>query len=425
MRKPKKVIYIQGSGDSKQLNTNPWKSKDLQYRYTNENYRDDLVVGNSVSLKAANFARDCRESAKKGRQARINKENRELNNLARSSFDTVPVLRALARFSDLLKGTARENVVVRYDVNPLLQYERTLLECAKLWDIAGGGEEMSFVFNAKFHEGVGIEYGKKSFFTHSGDNQGINAGLYRTDYLELKRMERALAEFSGLLADNTLLHLSSAETALFVKAFINNIHSFSRHGVEVGIYANMIEDALVSNDEYLRNVGILLDKCYTYSTDAKLAVAETLPKYNLLKADEFLKNYHDTVVAPTFDKYLSEYFKHYEEHQATGLYSEIFERMGEIKLLDDDSISAKRLVSSVVVLDAKIERIEVLLRSYLYALAQSVTNPKTISKMVTPALAQLKSKVNIDELVSRLDSKLGANFEYVGRNLKSMNAAYQ
>lgn len=423
MRKPKKIVHIQGSGDSNQLNSNPWQSKDLKYQYSQENYTGDVVAGN-VSLKAAAFVKDCREASNEGRLARIRKEDRELNSLARSSFNAVPALRALARFSDLLRGTIRERTVVRYDVNPSLQYQRTLLECARLWDEAGSGEETTFIFNSSFDDGVGIEHGRKNFFSYSGENKGINAGFYRTEYLKLKAIEQSLAKFAGALANNTLAHLSSAETAMFATNFINNIHNFSRNGVEVGIYMNMIEDTLVSNDEHLRDMGGLLDKCYLYASDSRLAVTETLPKYDVIKADESLRSHYDSVAMPIFNEYLSRYFTHYNENQAMGLYSEIFERMGNVELLDDKSITAKRLVSSMVVLDAKLERIEVLLRSYLHALAESVTNPQTTSKIVAAPLIALRSEVDISELINKVDSRLGANFEYVGKNLRSMNAVY-
>lgn len=423
MRKPKKIIRIQGSGDSNQLNTNPWQSKDVRYQYTDEDYTTNVVAG-GLGLKAAVFMEDCKEASNEGRLARIRKENRELNSLARSSFSAVPALRALARFSDLLKGTIREDSVVRYDVNPSLQYQRTLLECARLWDEVGSGEETSFVFNSSFADGVGIEHGRQKFFSYSGENKGINAGVYRTKYLELKSIERSLAKFTGALANNTLAHLSSAEASLFAMNFISNIHNFSRYGVEVGIYMNMIEDALVSNDEYLNSMGALLDRCYLYARDSRLAITETLPKYDVLKADNALKNHYDSVVMPVFNEYLSGYFTSYNENQAMGLYSEIFERMGSIELLDDKSITAKRLVSSVVVLDAKLERIELLLRSYLHALAESITNPQTISSIVAKPLIALRSEVGISEVISKVDSRLGMNFEYVGKNLRSMDAVY-
>ena len=424
MRKVKKTVYIHGSGDSKELNTNPWQHKELEYRYTNENYVDNTIHGRGVGLKAINFSKECKEASRQGRLARIKREEREINSLARSSFSTVPALRALARFSDMLKGTARERAVVRYDVNPLLQYNRTLLECAKLWDVAGSGEETSFVFNSNFSDGVGIEYGRREFFTHSGVNKGIDAGLYRSNYLQIKGMERNLAKFSGLLANNTLANLTRDETVLFAKNFINNIHRFSRNGVEVGIYMNMIEDELVSNDNHLRRMGMLLNECYLYAEQSGLDVTESLPKYSVLQADDFLRHQHDTVIIPTLSTYLSKYFKNYSEYQVVGLYSEVFDRMGSVRLLGDEKITAKGMVSDMVAVDAKIERIEIMLRSYFYALAESTKNPRTVSKIVSQALMQLRSEVDINELVDKISSRLGGGFEYVGKNLRSMDAAY-
>lgn len=422
MIKPSKIIYVHGTGDSAKLNTNPWESKDVQYRYTNES-KDagmDVSTYSAIDRTIANW----RVSAGLGRIKKYKKTEALLNSMAVQSLTSVPVLRGIARYSYALDGTNRQASISFYSPNPLLQYERLLLEACSFWSKAANRDHIKVFFGNKLSEGIGIEHSKQAFFSVAARNSSTGSSVYYKQYKQLNTAVNFLSLVAEKLATYTLRYLTKAEKDKFTTTFISTIHDYSSGFVERGICQNIIEDIVIADDPFLVKMGLLLDSCYAHAMNAGLSIDAPIPSYDLDKAEAELQRQHTQITMPILCDYVSGLTTNFHTDEVFAYFSELTEHFDTVTLTEDPKLKVGELIDMVVLLKAKAERLEILLNSYFYALSESVVNPQTINKIVSPASKAICDNYMITRTLEDVSTSLGESLNYTLKNIESMSEVY-
>lgn len=375
-RKPKKIIWREGVGDSSTLNTNPWQSKDIQYRYRVESDGLDSTPESNVSNAEVAAGIDAIFSNAK-RNQRINYLNQlkgiesHLNNLASQSLFYEPMRRALARYG-FAWTEEEQGRFVRYDINPILQYERLLIECSELWEVATNKPEIEFRVGNAVDFGVGINHGAYSLIEVHRDSLVINANNYWAIFKQRLHVQEALSKLISALSSQVWVKLNPDEKKVFAASFINNVHRLSKSPVQAGVFKNIIEDELISSDEALRSVGALLHNCYVFGQREGLVISEPLPSYDLEAAEAELLDRHIQVTMPHLSSYVSRRLSpNFRPEEVYGYFSEIVDYLGGVRISEAQEVGAQDLLEHSVLLISKLERVVLLITAFFEAVKET------------------------------------------------------
>lgn len=421
-RKPKKIIWRSGEGDSSTLNTNPWQSKDIQYRYTVEasspsrgcDYSDaEVAAGIDAALATL------RRNAGVKHLNRLRSIEGRLNNLAEQSLMYEPMVRALARYGFAIR-TEQQAAFVRYDINPILQYERLLLECCKLWEVATNKPVFEFSFGNAPEIGVGLKHHNHNLIEVQKNSIFVNTNSYWTEFQQKLHVQCALEDLISALSSQVWVKLSPQDKEVFAVSFINNIHRLSSSAVTAGVFKNVIEDELIANDEKLRSVGALLHNCYTFGQRKGLAISEPLPSYDLYTAEVELLERHQQVTMPHLMSYVARRLtSNFTPNEAFACFSEIVEHLADARVAENPSQTVQSLLEHSVIVVNKLERIALLMTAFFEAIKETTLER---DKLVTLLFAVRELKANYQpiagsSLASDVKLVLGAGYYEIAEEL--------
>ena len=340
--KPVKTVYVEGTGNSLDLNLDPHQERGVEYRYTNEVTSTTVATSNSAIEIGANLAYKGRQRLKNLLSLR-----KTANEMARKSSYLVPALRGIAQHSDELENSRWDNGFEFPHVNPIYCYDQKLILTAKMWSSLDNRPVIDILDNTDINKGVGIEFGAKPLFEERIGVKSIGLRHWEGCFDDLKASMCGLECIVGVLTHDIWEVIPHEKTNEFITLFLNNLHSKSEKGVKLGDYSSILEDKLIRDTGDLAYMGSFLYNCYDAAKTRHLSIIP-YPCYETSKAEAFTLDFHANKVVPMLKQYSSNGVNHLSDTTIYGYYSELFEYLKTIPATQKPKLSVGTIISYIL-----------------------------------------------------------------------------
>lgn len=339
--KPIKTVYVQGSGNSLDLNLDPHQERGVEYRYTHETTTKKNPADSAIEVGA--------NLAYKGRQRLKNllSLRKTANEMAYKSSYLVPALRGITQHSHELENSKWDNGFEFPHVNPIYCYDQKLIVTAKIWSSLDNRPVIDILDNTDINKGVGIEFGAQPLFEEKIGVDSIGLRHWDSCFDNLKTAMRGLESIVGVLTHDIWDLIPLNQVNEFITLFLNNLHSKSEQGVTLGIYANILEDELIRSTGDLAYMGSFLYNCYDVAKKQHLSIA-SYPRCDANEADAFTLDFHTNKVVSILKQYSSNGVKQLSDTTIYGYYSELFEYLKTTPATQKPKLSVSTIISYIL-----------------------------------------------------------------------------
>lgn len=394
--KPKKIVYVPGTGNNYELNMNPYKSKDIEYRYAGNEHNAP-----NAQAELARQRIDAYRTRMAG-QATLNnlfRAKQHANTMANKSSIFVPILRAFGFKSQTTHSPCY------MASNPVLHYDRTLIMTSLVWSALPNKPAIYARDNSNVEQAVGIEHSLEPIFEVASDKQEQLLGSVYSMYVQWENLFSLTEDIASVVGE-LWEKIPDSQRVAFSREFLSQLHHDYNEMVVTGQASNLVEDTFIAYNPKLSSIGYFACQCYKlmYDTDTELHYA--YPRIDEMGAESILETFHTIDMPARIRENCSNSLQYMTDSALTGYYSELYEYLKTMPTTEIKEKTVGDIVDELLLMQNVIKKFGI----FIHAL--NVGFEQLNSDVKYSFITSVKNSVASYELDKCLNSNLDISNEY-------------